>query len=283
MRRSMRARRQTVRDPSMFWRVPVALAAVVWAGKSDAAVHTETVGYHHGDAVLEGLLAYDDASQAKRPGVLVVHEWMGLGDYAKRRAQQLAELGYVAFAADMYGKGVRAKDHAEAAQLAGVYRNDRALMRARILAALEELSKHPLVDPSRIAAIGYCFGGTTVLELARSGADVVGVVSFHGALDTPKPQDAKNIKGRVLILHGANDPFVKKEQVAAFEEEMRQAKIDYRLIVYEGAVHSFTVPGAGNDPSNGMAYNADADRRSWEAMKVFLSELFQEPPLKHIG
>ena len=264
---------------------PLALViAATWGGRpSQAAVHTETVEYQDGDTVLEGYLAYDDSSQAKRPGVLVVHEWMGLGDYAKRRAEQLAGLGYVAFAADMYGKGVRAKDHAEAAKLSGVYRSDRGLMRARIHVALEELSKHPLVDSSRIAAIGYCFGGTTVLELARSGADVVGVVSFHGGLDTPSPHDAKHIKGRVLALHGADDPFVKKEQVEAFEEEMRQANVDYRLIIYPGAVHSFTVPEAGNDPSKGMAYNADADRRSWETMKTFLSDVFQEPPLKHVG
>ena len=258
--------------------------AATWGGRpSQAAVHTETVEYQDGDTILEGYLAYDDSSQAKRPGVLVAHEWMGLGDYAKRRAEQLAGLGYVAFAADMYGKGVRAKDHGEAAKLSGVYRSDRGLMRARIHVALEELSKHPLVDSSRIAAIGYCFGGTTVLELARSGADVVGVVSFHGGLDTPSPHDAKHIKGRVLALHGADDPFVKKEQVEAFEEEMRQANVDYRLIIYPGAVHSFTVPEAGNDPSKGMAYNADADQRSWETMKTFLSDVFQEPPLKHVG
>ena len=207
------------------------LLALAWGLDVQAAVHTEAVEYKHGETALEGHLAYDDAIQGKRPGVLVVHEWMGLGPYAKRRAEQLAELGYVAFAADMYGKGVRAKDHTDAAQLSGIYRNDRQLMRARITAALETLKQHELVDPQRIAAIGYCFGGTTVLELARSGADVVGVVSFHGVLDTPNPQDAKQIKGKILVFQGADDPFVSADQVAAFKKEMQDAGVNYRLVI----------------------------------------------------
>jgi dienelactone hydrolase len=241
------------------------------------------VEYHDGDAVLEGYLAYDDASPNPRPGVLVVHEWKGLNDYAKRRAGQLAELGYIAFAADMYGKGVRATDHEEAAKLSGIYRSDRQLMRRRILAAYDELRRRPLADPSRLAAIGYCFGGTAVLELARSGAEVVGVASFHGGLSTPTPADAANIKGRVLVLHGADDTFVTPEEVAAFESEMRQAGVRYRLITYPGAVHSFTVPEAGSDPSTGMAYNAEADRRSWEEMRSFLHDVFLESELRRIG
>ena len=259
------------------------LMAVGMAARAEAALHTETMEYRDGDAVLEGYLAYDDAFTTKRPGVLVVHEWMGLGPYAKRRAEQLAQLGYVAFAADMYGKGVRAKDHAEAAQLAGIYKGDRQLMRGRITAALEILTQHERVDATRIAAIGYCFGGTTVLELARSGADIAGVVSFHGGLDTPHPEDAKQITARVLVLHGADDPFVTPEQVAAFEQEMRDAGVRYRLIKYPGAVHSFTVPEAGDDPSKGMAYNREADAKSWEAMIAFLSEVLRLSELSHIG
>jgi len=246
------------------------------------AVRTETVEYAHGDVVLEGVLAFDDAAAGPRPGVIVVHEWKGLGPYAVRRAEQLAQLGYIALAADMYGKGVRAKDHTEAAALSGIYRNDRTLMRERITAALDTLRRHPLADPHRIAAIGYCFGGTSVLELARSGADVVGVVSFHGALDTPDQADDRNIKGRVLVLTGGADPHVLPEQVAAFEREMKDAGVDYRVVVYEGAVHSFTVPEAGNDPSTGAAYDAEADQRSWEAMREFLQELFGSS-LRHIG
>ena len=257
--------------------------AVGWAIPAQAAVRTETVEYHDGETVLEGHLAYDDASQIPRPGVLVVHEWKGLNDYAKKRAEQLAGLGYVALAVDMYGKGVRAQTHDEAAKLSGVYRNDRPLMRRRILAGLEELKRHPQADPGRIAAIGYCFGGLTVLELARSGADVAGVVTFHGALSNPNPEDARNIKGKVLVLHGADDKFVSPEEVDAFKKEMDAAGADYTFIAYPGAVHGFTVPSAGNDPSAGMAYNAEADRKSWEAMREFFSQLFQESELKHIG
>ena len=245
-------------------------------------VRTETVEYTHGDVVLEGVLAYDDAAAGPRPGVIVVHEWKGLGPYAVRRAEQLAQLGYIALAADMYGKGVRAKDHTEAATLSGLYRSDRTLMRERITAALETLRRHPLADPHRIAAIGYCFGGTSVLELARSGADVAGVVSFHGALDTPNPEDDRNIKGRVLVLTGGADPHVLPEQVAAFEREMKQAEVDYRVVVYEGAVHSFTVQEAGTDPTKGAAHHPEADQRSWEAMREFLQEVFGSS-LRHIG
>lgn len=247
-----------------------------------AEVRTETVEYAHGDVVLEGVLAYDDSAAGPRPGVIVVHEWKGLGPYAVRRAEQLAQLGYIALAADMYGKGVRAKDHTEAATLSGIYRSDRRLMRERIAAALETLRRHPLTDPHRIAAIGYCFGGTSVLELVRSGADVVGVVSFHGALDTPTPEDDRNIKGRVLVLTGGADPHVLPEQVAAFEQEMKQAGADYRVVVYEGAVHSFTVPEAGTDPTKGAAHHPEADQRSWDAMREFLQEVFGSS-LRHVG
>lgn len=254
-----------------------------WAPDSQAAVRTETIEYRHGETALEGYLAYDEAQAGQRPGVLVVHEWMGLGPYAKRRAEQLAQLGYLAFAVDMYGKGVRAKDHDEAAALSAPYRTDRQLMRGRILAALDVLREHPMTDQRRLAAIGYCFGGTTVLELARSGADVLGVVSFHGGLDTPTPAEPHRVKARVLVLHGAEDRFVPPEQVGAFEEEMRRAGVNYRLIKYPGAVHSFTVPEAGHDPSTGMAYNEEADRQSWEAMRAFFSELFAESEMQRLG
>ena len=257
--------------------------ALGWSATAQAAVRTETFEYHDGETVLEGHLAYDDASQIQRPGVLVVHDWKGLNDYAKKRADQLAGLGYVALAVDMYGKGVRAQTHDEAAKLSSVYRDDRQLMRRRILAGYEELKKRPQVDPGRIAAIGYCFGGTSVLELARSGADVAGVVTFHGGLSNPNPEDARNIKGKVLVLHGADDKFVSPEGVEAFKKEMDAAGVDYKFVAYPGAVHSFTVPSAGNDPSTGMAYNEEADRKSWEAMREFFSQLFQESELKHIG
>lgn len=239
-------------------------------------LRTEVVEYTHGDTVLEGYLAYDDAVEGKRPGVLVVHEWWGLNPYIKKRAEQLAGLGYIAFAADIYGKGKRASTSEEASALAGVYNKDRHLMRSRAQAALEVLRNHSLVDAGRLAAIGYCFGGTTVLELARSGAALAGVASFHGGLSTPYPEDAVNIKGKVLAMHGADDPFVNAEQVAVFQEEMRKAGVDWQMILYGGAVHSFTNPASGNDPSKGVAYNEKADRRSWEAMKLFFKEIFGE-------
>ncbi len=242
---------------------------------AEAALHTKLIEYKHGDVVLEGYLAYNDELGNKRPGVLVVHEWKGLNDYAKRRADQLAQLGYVALAIDMYGKGVLAKDHQEAAQLSGVYRNDRQLMRARAKAGLGVLLQQPMVDPARIGAIGYCFGGMTVLELARSGADLKGVVTFHGGLSTPTPADAKQIKGPLLILHGASDSFVTQDEVKAFEDEMKAAGVQYRLIQYPGAVPSFTVEEAGNDPTQGMAYNAEADRQSWDEMTAFFAEVLK--------
>ena len=250
----------------------LAICAVI-ASTGYAAMKTETIDYKQGDTALEGYLAYDDATQDKRPGVLVVHDWMGNGEFSKKKAEDLVKLGYVAFAADIYGKGVRPKDRTEAAAQAGTYKKDRPLLRSRVQAALDVLKKQPNVDLAKISAIGFCFGGTTVLELARSGADVAGVVTFHGGLDSPTPEDAKNIKGKVLVLHGADDNGVNKD-VPAFQDEMRNGKVDWEMISYGGAVHSFTNPAAGNDNSKGAAYNEKADKRSWQAMKDFFGEIF---------
>ena len=240
-----------------------------------AEIRTQTIEYQQGDTILEGYLAYDDEIEGKRPGVLVVHAWKGLGNYEKERAKQLAELGYVAFAADIYGKGIRPQTNEEAGAQATIYRSNRQLMRDRVNAGLQVLQQYPLTEAKKVAAIGYCFGGGTVLELARSGAPVAGVVSFHGNLDTPNPNDAQKIKGRVLVLHGADDPYVPDEQVAAFKREMSYADVDWQLIMYGEAVHSFTDPNAGNNPSTGVAYNAEADQRSWAAMNRFFAEIFQ--------
>ena len=241
---------------------------------SYGALHTEMIEYKQGDTTCEGYLAYDDAVKGPRPGVLVVHDWMGLEGYAKMRADMLAKLGYVAFAADIYGKGVRPANRQEAGAQVGKFKGDRGLLRARVNAALDVLEKQPQCDTKRVAAIGYCFGGTTVLELARSGADIAGIVTFHGGLDTPT-RDAKNIKCKVLICHGADDPYVPATDVAALQDELRKAGVDWQMIYYSGAVHSFTRPDAGNDNSKGAAYNEKADKRSWEAMKEFFGEIFK--------
>lgn len=239
-----------------------------------AKIKTETVEYKEGDTVLEGYLAYDDAKKTKRPGVIVVHEWMGLGEYTKRRTREMAELGYIAFAADIYGKGIRAKDAKEAGELAGKYKGNRSLLRTRAMAAFDTLKKNKLVDSSKMLAMGYCFGGTTVLEMAMSGAELKGVVSFHGGLDFATDlADAKAIKSKLLILHGAIDPFVPAEQVNSFSKALNDNNIDYQFVSYSGAVHSFTNPESGNDNKKGAAYNAVADKRSFEAMKVFFKEV----------
>lgn len=259
------------------------------------ATHAQTNGqiveYRSGGVTMKGYLAYNETLPMQRPGVLVVHEWWGLNDYAKSRADELARLGYVALAVDMYGDGTNVATQAEAKALASPLREDRGLMRERIHAALTFLKKQPLVDPQQIAAIGYCFGGTVALELARSGADVAGVVSFHGNLDTPEPTASSNIQARVLVLHGADDSFVPMQQVVDFQNEMRQSGADWQMNIYGDAVHSFTNPNNGTNKSSGVAYNEKAAKRSWEAMKSFLTELFGQPhayvsrdysPLRHV-
>jgi dienelactone hydrolase len=235
---------------------------------------TKAIDYQQGGQALEGWLAYDDSVKEPRPGILVFPEWWGLTDYPKHRAEQLAKLGYVAFAADMYGKGITTDDPNQAGQLAGKVKGDIDLLRARANAALDQLKSAPGVDPKQIAAIGYCFGGTVALELARSGADLAGVVSFHGGLDTPRPDDAKNIKGKILVCSGGDDAFVSPQQIAVFEDEMRKGNVDWQVIVYGGAHHAFTNPDADRHHIPNIGYNAAADHRSWAAMQDFFDEIF---------
>jgi len=244
------------------------LTPSAWAG-----LKKQIVEYKQGDATLEGYLVYDDAVSAKRPGILIVHEWKGLNDYAKRRADMLAQLGYVAFAADIYGKGVRPQTFADAGAISSKFKANRPLLRARVNAGLDVLKSQTNVDASQLAAIGYCFGGTAVLELARSGADIKGIVSFHGGLSSPTPVDARNIKAKILVLHGTADPFVKSDEVAAFEKEMTDAKVNYRLIKYPGAMHGFTNPDNKGLPP-GALYNESADKASWIEMQKFFKEIF---------
>ena len=253
--------------------IPILLALGA-ALTAQAQIHTETVEYKQGDAVLEGYLAYDTALKGPRPGVLIVHQWKGLTDYEKKRAGMLAQLGYNVFALDIYGKGIRPQSSQEAGAQAGKYKGNRDLLRLRAQAGLAVLQKQALTDPQRVAAIGYCFGGTTVIELARNGADIAGVVSFHGGLDSPHPADGKNIKCKVLALHGADDPHVSAKDLAAFEDELRQAKVDWELVKYGGAVHSFTDWGMDGS-MKGAKYDEKADKRSWNDMKAFFAECFR--------
>ncbi len=237
-------------------------------------IKTETIEYKEGETLLQGLRCYDTEISGKRPGVLIVHDWMGVTDQTKAVAENIARLGFVAFAADIYGKEVRPADMQAAAAESGKYKGDRPILRKRVTAGLDTLKKDSLADISKIAAIGFCFGGTTVLELARTGAHIQGVVSFHGGLDSPTPADGKNIKAKVLVLHGADDPFVKPSDIAEFQEELRKGGADWQMVYYGDAVHSFTQKKAGTDKSKGAAYNEPAARRSWDAMKGFFTEIF---------
>lgn len=252
----------------------LALASFLLTG-AHAELVEKTVTYEQNGSMLEGFHVYDDAVSGKRPAVLVVHQWTGLSDNEKSRSRMLAEMGYNVLAADIYGKGVRPQG-ADAGKEAGKYKGDRGLFRDRLTAGLDFLKADERTDPEKIAAIGYCFGGTGVLELARAGTDIAGVVSFHGGLDAAEglTAEAGKVPAKVLVLHGAVDPYVPAEQVADFQKEMNDAKADWQMIHYSGAVHSFTQKSAGDDPGKGSAYHEDADRRSWEAMKVFFAEIF---------
>jgi dienelactone hydrolase len=232
---------------------------------------SHTYLYEHQGQVLEGEI-YLPAGSAKRPGVIVYHAWKGPNAQTARVARELSEQGYVAFVADIYGQGIRPKTNEEASERASFYRQRRPLLRSRARSALNEMLQHPRVDKENISAIGFCFGGGTVLEMARDAAPLKNVISFHGNLDTPNSDDAANITARVLILHGGVDPLVPKAQVDAFHQEMDAAKVDYTFVSFGGAVHSFSDPNAGSDPSTGVAYDENAAKRSFEIMHLWLQE-----------
>jgi dienelactone hydrolase len=245
----------------------------ILANSASADIKTEPVDYRDGDVELQGFVAYDDSTTDKRPVVLVVPEWWGLNEYAKERARQLAQMGYVGFAVDMYGKDVVTTDKDRAGELAGKLYGDAKLWRGRITAGLKAAQGHPRVDATRVAAIGFCFGGSTVLQLAYTGADVDGVVSFHGGLAPPDAGDGE-IKAKILILHGADDPMVPDAKVQPVIEALRAKKADWQLVYYGGAVHSFSNPKAGGTGIPGVAYHKATADRSWRLMKSFLDELF---------
>lgn len=241
-----------------------------------AEIKTEEVEYTHDGQTLNGFIAWDDAVEGKRPGVLVVHEWWGLNDYARRRATMLAELGYVAFAADMYGEGKTTEHPQEAGQWATQVRQNQSAWRERGLAGLKQLAEHPLVDTTRMAAIGYCFGGSTVLQLNYAGADLKGVVSFHGALSPADEGAGEKMQGRILVCHGANDAFIPDTAVQAFRAALDREQADYQIIYYGGARHSFTSPEASARNLENIEYNQEADERSWIHMQVFFDEIFAD-------
>jgi dienelactone hydrolase len=235
---------------------------------------TETIEYKDGALTLRGFLAFDEKAVGKRPGVIVMPEVYGLNEHAKIRAQRLAELGYVALAGDPHGNGTLYNSLQEAMKGAGPLMSDPSVTRNRMKATFDKLASIPQVDSSRIAAIGFCMGGTLSLELARAGAPLRGVVSFHGGLQTQRPAEAGSLKAKILACTGAEDPFVPMAQVSAFSEELTKAKADWQIIVYSGTGHSFTNPDAAKAGVPGVVYNKSADERSWEAMKSFFKEIF---------
>jgi dienelactone hydrolase len=260
------------------WIIALLLAMMAGAGTAAAALRTEVVEYRLGDETFSGYLAWDDAVEGKRPGVLVVHEWWGHNPYARRRAEMLAGLGYTAFALDMYGGGRLAEHPDEAKAFMSAVTSNMPAAEARFGKALEVLQRQDTVDPERVAAIGYCFGGGMVLHMARAGMDLDGVASFHGSLGTQSPAQPGSVKASVLVLNGAADPFVPPEQVQAFEQEMRAAGVDFTLVNYPGVKHSFTNPDAdsfGKQFDMPLAYDAAADADSWEQLQAFLKKIFR--------
>jgi len=241
-------------------------------------ITNQDVSYSAAGTTLRGHLAVDDAKTGKRPGILVVHEWWGLNDYIRRRTHLLAELGYTALAADMYGEGRTATDPSQAGTLMNGVLSDMKSGEARFRAAYDRLSAHPTVDPARIAAIGYCFGGAVVLHGARLGMPLAAVVSFHGALGSMHRPAPGGVKAKVLVCHGAADGLVPDTDVAAFKQEMDAARADYRFVAYPGARHSFTNPDAdANGKKFGipLGYDAEADRRSWQDMQELFARAFR--------
>jgi dienelactone hydrolase len=253
-------------------RFMIALAAMLLTGSVEAAVQTSTVTYQHGGMEYKGFVAWDDAVQGKRPGVLVVHEWWGLDEYARTRARQLAQAGYIAFACDMYGQGKTAEHPEDAQKFATAVRKNVEDWRARAIAGLDVLKSQPPCDSSKLAVIGYCFGGSTALQLAYSGADVKAVATFHAALPTPSAEEAKSLKARLLVCHGAADTFIPEAAIKSFREALDKAGARYEFVSYPGVVHSFTVPAADARNLPGMKYDKQADADSWARLTKLLSE-----------
>jgi dienelactone hydrolase len=255
-------------------KILISLLALSFSTLGWAEVQIKEVSYQDGDQQLKGYLAWDDAQKGKRPGVMVVHEWWGLNDYAIKRARMLAEEGYVAFAADMYGTG-KVTTHANDAKgwMMQITQNQDEWQK-RAMLGLQQLKNSPLVDQTKLAGIGYCFGGATVMQMSYAGADLKGVVSFHGSLPPASPEQAAAIKSRVLIAHGDADSFIPVERITQFKKALSDANVDWEMNVYANTKHGFTNPGAGAFGMDALAYNENADKRSWAKMKAFFDEIF---------
>ena len=252
-------------------------SAMIVSGKS--RIEGEEVQYQADGVLMKGYLAYDKHIKGKRPGVLVVHEWWGHNEYARKRARMLAEMGYTALAVDMYGNGKQAMHPDDASKFSSELMKYFDTAKSRFMAAEEFLKQQPTVDTKRIAAIGYCFGGGIVLNMARQGIDLRGVASFHGSLSAVKPAASGAVKTKILVLHGADDKFITPEQIESFKQEMKGAGADFQFIAYPGAVHSFTNPDADSLAKKfnlPLAYNAEADRKSWEELQKFLKKIFMK-------
>jgi dienelactone hydrolase len=252
-----------------------ALSALILVAPASAAVKSKIVNYEYDGVKLTGYLAWDDAKSGKRPGVLVVHEIWGLNDYAKQRAEKLAALGYVAFACDMFGDGKTSTHPDDAMKMGAEVRKNVETWRGRANIALKVLRDHELVDSTKLAAIGYCFGGATIMQLAYTGADLKAIVSFHGGIQPPTAEQAGAIKCKVMICHGAEDPLIPESSMQGIRKALDEAKVDYEMIYYGGAVHSFTVPHSDQAGIKGVAYNEAADRRSWRDMQLLFQEVFK--------
>jgi len=256
----------------------VVLLAVACTDVTKPAIEGKDVNYSANGVVMKGYLAYDRNASGKRPGVLVVHEWWGHNEYARKRARMLAEMGYTALAVDMYGEGKQAMHPDDAGKFSSELMKNFDVAKARFMAALGFLKEQSGVDPERIAAIGYCFGGGVVLNMARQGIDLKGVASFHGGLAAVSPAQPGTVKAKILVLHGADDKFIAPDQIEAFKKEMRDSGADFDFISYPGAVHSFTNPDAdtyAKEFNLPLGYNAEADKKSWEELSKFFDRIFR--------
>jgi dienelactone hydrolase len=259
-----------------YFIVSVALLLGAWSAMG-ASIKNEEITYRADGTTLKGYIAYDSSIRGKRPGIIVVHEWWGLNEYVRNRARMLAELGYTALAVDMYGDGKTASHPEDAGKFAAETMKNFPQAKARFEAGIEVLKKHRTVDKKRIAAIGYCFGGGIVLNMARQGVELAGVASFHGSLGAVQPAEPGGIKTRIFAAHGGADSFIPEEQVEAFKKEMSDAGADLTFIVYPGATHSWTNPEADRNAKEfkmPVAYNPEMDRKSWEDLQNFLNEIF---------